>query len=121
MNISKELLSEVLAYPIKIEYYNITYYGYGNKYIKFSWISSIDGTEVTDTINIYELDYKCKKWAYEKGFHMTYIYAGKYSTLVIEDVISEVSQQYDILTDVSPAGTFKACEHIYTTLLKDTK
>lgn len=44
---------------------------------------------------------------------MTYTYAGKYSTLVIEDTVSKVSEQFDILTDVSPKGTFIACEHIH--------
>lgn len=66
--ISKELLSEVLASPTKVDYYGLSLFGYGDNNLMFNWKSSIDGTEVRDSINIYELAHKCKEWANTKGY-----------------------------------------------------
>jgi len=63
--ISVELLTAVLGNPAEVKYYGLEYFGYGNKNVRFKWKSTIDGTEVEDSLNTYELMYRCKDWAYK--------------------------------------------------------
>lgn len=60
MEISKELLSEVLGSKV-------LNYSCNSKSIYYDYIE--DGITYTSyNINIYELAHKCKKWAFDKGY-----------------------------------------------------
>lgn len=116
--ISKELLSEVLKYPMEVTT-NVTYY--------ISIISEpyfLDGNKTavyfnTDNvglgvckINIYELAHKCKEWAFNKGG--IDITSGKrlgldgWECLVFVGVIP--CDCYEAETE--PQAIFKACQWI---------
>ena len=94
MNISKELLSEVLgkevaqdnniqiATPI-VHYSNITH---------------------MSSINIYELAHKCKEWAWDNGYTIK-------SYKSDEDWWAMIRNMY-INTTTEPEAIFKACEWI---------
>lgn len=101
MNISKELLSEVLGFTVVERYIEDT--------VSFGLQIAYKGTEDEWTyINIYELAHKCKEKAYSLGFDI-------YSDLNGADVC-HIGSNYSIapfhhnVTEIE--AIFKACEWI---------
>lgn len=107
--ISKELLSEVLKQETRFIRYvaNNTYEVHFEKPIRLKYI----------IINIYELAYKCKEWAFNKGYEL------RTSTRGIIDVYDHIYiNKEDGLTgefidcrqesDTEPEAIFKACQWI---------
>lgn len=97
--ISKELLSEVLNL-------NITYIERCNNSIIYK-ISVYDREE---EVNIYELAYKCKEWAFDNGYYLT-IYND-----AIDIILQTNCKLIENITDdsfkYSPMLVFKACQWI---------
>ena len=61
--ISKELLNEVLQKEAEIGDKSIL----GESYVEYKIVLPGGGKIIRD-VNIYELAYKCKEWAYKRGF-----------------------------------------------------
>lgn len=104
MEISKELLSEVFDQEVSFVKYvaNNTYEIHFEKPIRLKYI----------IINIYELAYKCKEWAYKRGF----LYWYENSRLFIKIMYScKVDFEIDIGEYKKPFEIdidFKACQWI---------
>ena len=103
---SNKLLNKILG---NRDFYNIELYN--SNAIKYSWKSSIDGSEVTDFINIYELAHKCKEWArgrYSISSYPTYFGYGASLT----DAFGNSPKNLIISTKTECGAIFKACEWI---------
>lgn len=106
--ISKELLSEVLGKEIEIGIKSIL----GESYIEYKIILPSGGKLIRD-MNIYELAYKCKEWAYENDYYVYSIitFAAEGSCyLTHEDDISKRLKTFDANNE--PEAIFKACDYI---------
>ena len=102
--ISKELLSEVLGDEYKdrlVDWFQVednylrTYYDCG----KYDLQGRPTGLGIE--INIYELAYKCKEWAFNNGYYLNI-----YNDAIIVENIKDGSFKY------SPMLVFKACKWI---------
>ena len=103
IEISKELLSEVLGY--KVDYIA----GVGETYVGFH--TEMGGTN----INIYELAHKCKEWANKQGYKK--VYSGIYEStdqgsMYICILDSNDTNCKDFWADTEVEAIFKACEWI---------
>ena len=102
--VSKELLSEVLGKEVTIR-------GFRDEFIpnNFEYLEDLVNVKI---INIHELAYKCKEWAWKKGFYYWYennrLYIKElYSCKVDLDIsIGEFKKPFDVEID------FKACQWI---------
>lgn len=100
--ISKELLSEVLKL-------NITYIERCNNSIIYK-ISAYDREE---EVNIYELAYKCKEWAYENNYYVysTPSFALEGVAYIVED--NNIGKRLKTLQlDSEVEAIIQACEWI---------
>ena len=106
MNISTELLTEVLgkkAYWTKM---------FGNNYIEVHYDQE-RYMPVFDTINIYELAHKCKRYMYEKGWLFQVRTGNELS--VVDIANSEKRELFfrkQVDANTEPEAIFKACEWI---------
>lgn len=123
MEISKELLSEVL-FGGRVQ---ITGFGINGAKLDYSLYCSInekDGTEfnkdipdnyyvkksnIYEYINIYELAHKCKEWAFNKGYSIS-IHQSE-----ISGYIAEIHCGWSVIdfhNKFEPEAIIKACEYI---------
>ena len=134
--ISKELLSEMLSagkYPI----HEITE---KNHIITYSVImetyDDIISHLSTNTINIYELAYKCRMWARNKGYQITamqpvvpddtgaQVINYWFKSYITKIDIGSYDPPYQILSfdcnvESEPEAIFRACEWVYKEVIKD--
>ena len=119
MEISKELLSEVLSIKVFTE---ISENDYGKNNILVYW--EFDGYHNhCRNINIYELANKCKEWAYSQGYILfSKIRLSSSLASCYFDVMGkhdyEDSYHNDFRAETESEAIFKACEWILT---KDSK
>ena len=93
--ISKELLSELLGCRCsKIK-------PFGTTRIAYTFLDSPNYVDAT--INIYELAYKCKEWAYGLGVAIDSCH---------QTAIIHFDRKIEIKGDTEPEAIFKACEWI---------
>ena len=107
MNISKELLSEVLNIEREIEH--IDFIEKWNTFIYY-----VDGG-AERTINIYELQHKCKIWAYKNGFILRSEYYPPDSFLfsggcLLVNISTEESMWFN--GTLEPKANFTACQWV---------
>jgi len=104
--ISKELLSAVTGMECSE---GRELYGKWSNKIEFS-ISKHNhfNYAVKDTINIYELAYKCKKWALKNNVKLWSI-LDSYNSAIVR--INEISKR-EFYSHTEPDAIFKACEWI---------
>ena len=114
MNISKELLSEILQYKVgkfHIDTSNST------PYIDV-WLAS-DLSGINDSINIYELAHKCKEWALNKNYSIATEFMrnedeGDWFICIVKRYTDEAqyieAKFYDEPTE--PEAIFKSCKWI---------
>lgn len=109
--ISKELLSEVLGYEIEIR-------GFRDKYIpsNFEYIKDMVDVKI---INIFELAYKCKEWALNKGYYISSnIYDNNGCCQLFKDNSSvcnecgEIESLEHFHSSCESGAIFKACQWI---------
>jgi len=115
MNISKELLSEVLGYKAEHLHLNTSLNPLGNDIVLRCDNKRGDGTTIKN-INIYELAHKCKEWGHNKGFILKSWKLRYESMCSIEELTNEppfitLHQIYN--EDTEPEAIFKACEWIF--------
>ena len=107
--ISKILLEEILGFKV-LDFYTTDYYLY---YSLIGCRAVDDCEEAEETINIYELAYKSKKWAFRKGW-LFQVRTG--STLSAIDIFNsknqELSMRTQITADSEPEAIFKASEWV---------
>ena len=122
--ISKELLSEVLKDKLKEEYngsYDFICNGVVN--LERNEVSSTLGfydSELDFFINIYELAYKCKEWAYENNYYVysTPSFALEGVAYIVED--NNIGKRLKTLQLGSEVeAVIQACEWILNS--KDSK
>lgn len=102
MNVSKELLSEVLGYAVSSIYIapNGNFIEAQSKYRD-------------ERISIYEFQHKCKEWAYERDFYIysIFTFAGEGACYVTKD--NEVQKRLATFAgDSEPEAVFKATSYI---------
>ncbi len=110
--ISKELLSKVLNFPFT----SITNIQSGNNLIAYTTYEL--PTHKYKFINIYELAYMCKEWAYKQDWEYI-INTHKTINGKLYRVWFEKDTETEFFADTEPEAIFKACEWILTQ--KDTK
>jgi hypothetical protein len=105
MEISKELLSEVLKE--KVESFSV--HGYILEY-------SAPLTGFNKAICIHELAHKCKEWAYSKGYSIyTGLLNGRWEVVSkISELFSDerIEFKHEFQADSEPESIFKACQLI---------
>ena len=114
--ISKDLATEILGYKVTQEPQK-----YGNE-ISFHYMFTKD-TELHQSINIHELAYKCKEWAYKQEYSLSsghrfeanewfcdYETSEEYS-IRAEEYYSNIDAEYK-MANTEPEAIFKACEWI---------
>lgn len=112
IEISKELLSEVLNVEISEVTGMLTHKN--NKSLLSYITKNCSINEGKELINIYELSFKCKEWAYSKGYSylgnkgLINIYSKTETIVAITD--KNVINWFDVYID------FKACEWILNKL-----
>lgn len=109
MNISKELLSEVLDLKVFASISNDT------NELKCLFVDLDKSKELR--INIYELAHKCKEWAYENDYYVysIFTFAGEgFCYLTHENNISKRLITFEANTE--PEAIFKACQWILENL-----
>ena len=106
--ISKELLSEVLgkdAYPYD--------YAQNGRVLRYAFFESINRKRY---INIYELAYKCKEWAYKQGFVILSGHSAYSIGLFFCSCKGWLSENYDKQIEINhktePEAIFQACQWI---------
>ena len=107
MNVSKELLSEVLGFP----FCSIQDVQTGNSIVSYTTYSL--PTHKYKETNIYELAHKCKEWAYERDFYIysIFTFAGEGACYVTKD--NEIQKRLATFAgDSEPEAIFKACQWI---------
>ena len=105
MNISKELLSEVLNQNVTSVYKQQEQYRYTTSNTNGAWVSGSD----VPLPNIYELAHKCKEWAHSRSFM---IQSYLYNTKARADLLSSCDVDEKFIADTEPEAIFKACEWI---------
>ena len=110
--ISKELLSEVLEneVPYQVRVHKIIIKNNSLNYFYNSKDNRSGLFETNEYINIYELAYKCKEWAFNNGYYLN-IYND-----AIDVVLKKSCKIVENITDgsfkYSPMLVFKACQWI---------
>jgi len=108
MSISKELLSEVLAQPTKIDIYSIE--KYNNNALIYKWKSSIDNSEVTAVINIYELAHKCKQWALKSKLNILLTVEFRIEDVLVRLIRYDLDEYFTAQSE--PEAVFKATSYV---------
>ena len=97
---SKELISEVLSKEVEEE-----------RFIDSNSLTYVN-SGIYEDINIYEFAFKCKEWAFDKGYtltsgnnHLIFMSCSIRRTLTDDDWT-------DFYSDTEPEAIFKACEYI---------
>ena len=133
--ISKELLSEILCNgkPVHEMSENIHILTYS---VIMDMYEDIISHLVTDTINIYELAYKCKVWALKHGYQITamqpvvpddtgaQVINYWFKSYITKIDIGSYDPPYQILSfdcnaESEPEAIFKASEWVYKEVIKD--
>jgi hypothetical protein len=117
MNISKELLREVLKIPTVSAVGTIDYW---NCLIFYS--TPCINIRDEHSINIYELAHKCKEWAFKNEYELNsgylthgILYPSKPSHQIRCDVsykLADTLQTYRVWENTEPEAIFKACQWI---------
>lgn len=110
--ISKELLSEVLGKSVKIT--DKTKLGIFESELKGTCLKVSNGLSIF-TINIHELTYKCKEWAYKYGFEIAAYRVQdsiEYRCLVGHNTINFNGTKSGYYAESEPEAIFKACQWI---------
>lgn len=107
--ISKELASEVLG----IDILNINYIPNDKDTISSNEGYFVITKDGTPNINIHELAYKCKEWAYEKSYHIDTLKSHNSKYWASVTGFCALGHQFSI-DDCStePESIFKACQWI---------
>lgn len=111
MNISKELLSEVLDKEVT----NIKMHHSNDEYIYFDYIGKQSRLANEVSIDIYKLAHKCKKWATEKGYEIVetaFMIRIKRVGQDKQKIWEYPREMQDAGIYFSPSFTFKACQWI---------
>ena len=103
--ISKELLSKVLDTTI-VDIYT-------EPHLKVLWYSTTSN-RINREINIHELAYRCKEWAYTKGYDIVTIRVEKdvYRGLCYEEDGDWEDFVFECNSCTEPKTIFKACQWI---------
>lgn len=115
--ISKELLSEVLDYPVLTKGYikdnenNNVYWG------MIGCRAPDDCEEYEEHINIHELAHKCKEWAHKKGFIILSGYhennIGSFYVNCYGWTSDKIDKEFILQVEsTEPEAIFKVCEWI---------
>ncbi len=122
--ISKELLSEVLTEKLKRHnpsFKEVIESAYDKEFeaLQINYLGK-NGVIYGYMINIYDLSYKCKEWAFKNGYFL-------HTTMKINHITKELSYKVSIepteyaeyakTSDTEPEAVFEACEWI----LKNTR
>ena len=123
---SKDLLSEVLGLKIT-KVCDEKEFGHRDNIIQLKYDNTLklgDGSMAIardnghKSMNIYELAYKCKEWAYSNGFIVSSGINSERKWWADSIGVEEFPEVYEIFSaETEPEAIFKACEWI----LKDNK
>lgn len=116
MNISKELLSEVLdnEVPYQVKVHKIIIKNNSLNYFYNSKDSGGGLFEANEYINIYELAHKCKEWAVIRQFYNVASlldYTG-YTCIIRQDPMTFLNTELRFRAGTEPEAIFKACQYI---------
>jgi hypothetical protein len=124
MNISKELLSEVLGIDDVKIHLGEGRYLYNSPKVEYDYTHK-DGKRRISYINAYELQNKCRIWAYEQGYSFgTYLIDDKWYTVTEDNLFSNITYWHedyssiklklidDYTSSTEPEACFKCCQWI---------
>ena len=109
MNISKELLSEVLNQNVTSVYKQQEQYRYTTSNTNGAWVSGSD----IPFPNIYELAHKCKEWAWSKR-KLSIISGYTISGNIVANIMAKHMNmcEHHHKADTEPEAIFKATSYI---------
>ena len=115
--VSKELLSEVLGHKEECDTVEITTC-YSNMELGIRYTKQTETCKLVDAINIYELSYKCKEWAFKNGYTIESkldFFFPEYNNGCIARSYVANKEEGVVLREQSntePEAIFKACQWI---------